>query len=347
MRTRGARASAALLGALLAGALPAAARAQGEITVELPRDDPFPAAPEIRVHAVTFPDSTAPRRIRLRLSLDPAGGLVVFDSTIAGDDARFTTRRLLPENREIYLQASVIDRRGQEIRTLLRLAGRTGPRLLLLSPNGLTSVSLDTRQPRFSWRSAPVDIPPGPWVYEVFVTNVDKQTTRSRLGITDSVYTWPDTLEANTSYRWGVIARLPNGFANDSVVVGSRSSFVIAPEDAPVATLLYQNFPNPFPAPSSPSTCVWFDLRTASVVTLTVHDLRGHRVRTLAAGPAPDVPLPSGRYGRRSGAGGGCDPRFTWDGTADDGRAAPPGVYLLRLQTSAGTQTRKMLYLGR
>ena len=330
----------------LVAAVPARAQEPGSIRIDLPADDPFPAAPEIFVRAILFPDSTAPRRVRLRLALDAAFGLVVYDSTIVGDEPRFTMTKLLPENRDIFIEAFVLDKNGREIGSArVPSPRRTGPRLTLVSPTALT---LLTRRPQFSWRSAPVTITPGPWVYELFITNVGLQLTRSIIGITDTVFTLPDSLEANTSYRWKVIARLPNGLPSDSAVASSKSSFVIAPSDAPVTTLLYQNFPNPFPAPSSATTCIWFDLQMPSRVELTIHDLRGHRVRALIPGQLPSD-LPSGRYGRRFELdASGCDPRLSWDGTADDGRVVPAGVYLVRLHTDTAPQAvKKIVFLGR
>ncbi|HEX9484985.1 MAG TPA: hypothetical protein VF929_10410 [Gemmatimonadaceae bacterium] len=318
------------------------------VRIDAPQDAPFPAAPEITVRAESLPPNITLPRIRLRLALDAGIGLVVYDSTIAGDVARFTTRRLLPENRDIFAEASVLDNSGQQQVTAHQLAGRTGPRLQLVQPNGRTGVVILTRQPTFSWRSAQVTAPPGPWIYELFITNVSTQETRSRTRITDSIYTIPDTLQANTSYRWKVVARLANGFAGDSAVAVSQSSFVIAPSDAPVATLLYQNFPNPFPAASSSTTCIWFDLQLNSDVELTILDLRGNRVRTLIPGQLP-TKLASGRYGRLNQLdGGGCDPRLIWDGTADNGRGVPAGVYLVRFRTNTSAESvKKILYLGR
>jgi hypothetical protein len=121
-----------------------------------------------------------------------------------------------------------------------------------------------------------------------------------------------------------------------------------APDAAPRATLLYQNFPNPFPTAESATTCVWFDLRDAADVRLDVYDLRGNHVRSLV--PAAEVGgvLPAGRYGRATpGGSSGCDPRFAWDGRASDGRTVPTGVYLLRMRAGAVDMTRKMLYRGR
>jgi hypothetical protein len=118
------------------------------------------------------------------------------------------------------------------------------------------------------------------------------------------------------------------------------------PQDgAPVVTLLYQNFPNPFPAGGRSSTCLWFDLHRTSPVRLTIHGVRGNVVRTLI--PAGDLTgtLPAGRYGRGANA-SSCDPRLSWDGRADDGTLAPSGVYLARLRTQTHESFKKMLFRG-
>ena len=338
----------AALGVLSCLAPPRRAGAQSEVRIELPPDNPFPAAPQIFVRAVNFGPASAPRRARLRLALDQGFGLVVYDSTILGDEPRFGTIKLLPENRDIYAEATVIDRNGVAIGSARTFAGRTGPRLRIVSPSGKTGVTFLTRRPTFSWSSAPVSLPPGPWVYELFVTETASQVTRSQLGIIDSVFTYPEDLDANTSYRWKVVARLPNGLPVDSAVAIGPSSFSILPSDAVVRTLLYQNFPNPFPAPSSPTTCFWFDLRTATNVELTILDLRGHRVRTMIPGTLPSQ-LNPGRYGRlRALDSSGCDPALAWDGTADNGRVVRAGVSLGRFKAEGEAVTvKKLLFLGR
>jgi hypothetical protein len=336
-----------LCAALLLLAMAGPARAQGTVQIILPPGSPFPAAPRIDVRATGFP-GPGPLQIRLRLSLSSDIGLVLFDATRSGTDVSFLLTQLLPENRDIFAEVSVFDQVGTPLRTVVQLAGRTGPRLQLLDPDGTTGVSVGTQQPRFAWRSAPITTPPGPWVYELFITNVATQVTRSRAGIIDTVYQYPDTLEANTSYRWRVVAHPLNGLRSDSASVSSRSSFVIAPADQPITTLLYQNFPNPFPAPSSQTTCVWFDLRRAAEVRLMIYDLRGNPVRTMVPSSSLGGTLPAGRYGRLSELEGtGCDPRFAWDGIADNGQPVPAGIYLVRLKTDGYDSMKKIVFRGR
>jgi hypothetical protein len=120
--------------------------------------------------------------------------------------------------------------------------------------------------------------------------------------------------------------------------------------EPPRTTNLYQNFPNPFPASGSFTTCVWYDLARTADVQIQVLDIRGNVVRTLV--PSGEIPgrQEAGRYGRLTGNipdGFGCDDRFTWDGVASDGRTVPAGVYLLRMRADATEVTRRMLFLGR
>ncbi len=120
--------------------------------------------------------------------------------------------------------------------------------------------------------------------------------------------------------------------------------------EPPRATLLYQNFPNPFPSDGILATCVWFDLARATDVHLQVLDIRGNVVRTLVPAASTPAQLSAGRYGRGTGDipnGFGCDGQFIWDGTASDGSLVPAGVYLLRLRADGADIVRRMLFLGR
>lgn len=132
------------------------------------------------------------------------------------------------------------------------------------------------------------------------------------------------------------------------ITSGGEARDARAAEPAPQRiTVLYQNFPNPFPTPASATTCLWFDLSASTDVTLAVYDLRGHLVRTIVPSSQVQGFLDAGSYGREVvGTNAGCDPRFSWDGRASDGHAVPPGVYLARLHADGSWQTRKMVFRG-
>lgn len=122
----------------------------------------------------------------------------------------------------------------------------------------------------------------------------------------------------------------------------------VAQQDVPAVTLLYQNFPNPFPGVASATTCIWFDLHRNSSVDLSIFDVRGNLVRRLIPSAAMSGELAAGRYGR-TGAGSNppCDSRFSWDGRSDAGDFVPMGVYLIRLRTSTYSGVKKALFRGR
>ena len=188
--------------------------------------------------------------------------------------------------------------------------------------------------------------PPGPFVYDVAVLRVDNGvTTVEATDITESSFTPPRDLDLNTPYRWRVIARL----GPDSAVAESEGTFVIVDESLPTATLLFQNFPNPFPdyALGVTSTCIWFDLAEDDEVTLDILDIRGHVVKRLVPSSTFPQRVPAGRYGRgRFGDTGRCDPRLDWDGTADDGSYVPRGIYPVRFKTAKGTFFKRIVFLG-
>jgi hypothetical protein len=115
----------------------------------------------------------------------------------------------------------------------------------------------------------------------------------------------------------------------------------------PPVTLLYQNFPNPFPSADTRVTCIWFDLNRTTSVALSIHDVRGNLVRQLLPNASTPQFLEPGRYGRATPtAETGCDPAMTWDGRADDGSTVPRGVYLIRLRAGGIQSIKKAVFQG-
>ncbi|HFE54155.1 MAG TPA: T9SS type A sorting domain-containing protein [Bacteroidetes bacterium] len=92
--------------------------------------------------------------------------------------------------------------------------------------------------------------------------------------------------------------------------------------ETPVSFALRPAYPNPF----NGSTRIAFDLPTRTRLLLTVHNLRGQRVRVLRTGV-----LNAGRHSLR------------WDGTDDAGRSVPSGVYLVRLRAGEQVAVRKVV----
>ncbi len=83
--------------------------------------------------------------------------------------------------------------------------------------------------------------------------------------------------------------------------------------------------PNPF----NPSTTIRYELASSASVHLDVFDAAGRRVRELVGG----VP---GNTGAHS---------VTWDGRDDRGVGLPSGVYFVRLNVGATSQTRRAVLL--
>ena len=94
-----------------------------------------------------------------------------------------------------------------------------------------------------------------------------------------------------------------------------------AAEPAVRPILCLSAVPNPF----NPITTLHLEIPTDGDVTVTIHDLRGRLIRTLA------------RTNRPAGL-----QTLTWDGRDDRGRAAPAGVYVARAVTAAGTTSTKL-----
>jgi len=87
---------------------------------------------------------------------------------------------------------------------------------------------------------------------------------------------------------------------------------------------LDQNYPNPFNA----STRIAFRLPEGGPIELTIFNIAGQRVRTLAGGE-----YPAGRH------------LLPWDGRDDHGRQAASGIYFCQLRASDRRSARKMLLL--
>ena len=79
-------------------------------------------------------------------------------------------------------------------------------------------------------------------------------------------------------------------------------------------------YPNPF----NPATEIVFTTGRDGMVNLAVFDLRGRLVQRLVAGPRP-----AGLH------------REPWDGRDHNGREAPAGVYLVRLETPTAVRVQK------
>lgn len=217
----------------------------------------------------------------------------------------------------------------------------------LVTFNAAGGTTIRDARPLFQWRSLDVAAPPGPFRYDVEIRRTDQGTVDQHVeGLTATEFRPAEDLERNTPYRWTVITRL----GEDSVITESVGTLLIIDDSAPTTTLLFQNFPNPFPDATSlrNTTCIWFDLAQQGRVRLDVLDIRGHVVRRLFPSGSQPATLPPGRYGRPAvSQPGQCDPQLEWDGTAGDGTVLPRGIYLIKLETSVGVFFKRAVFMGR
>ncbi len=309
---------------------------------------PLPAAGPLTTITPTFawtvgtvPASAAPVTFRLRISRDTTLATPFVDRLTTGQT--FTSGQALKTGR-LFWQVDATAASGETA-----TSGVIGP-VVVPAWATLTSLSdpagmvIDTAQPTFRWKPALVSSPPGPLTYDLQVQRAATGVLDfSVAGLTDTSLQLPQPLERNTAYRWVLVVYA----GADTSMIRSQGSFLVVDLGMPTSTLLYQNFPNPFPAAGRDSTCIWFDLALAGSVELDILDLRGNRVRRFV--PGPDFPgvLAPGRYGRGSGSGGICDPRLMWDGRTDDGHPLPAGVYLAKLKAPGLLVFKRIVFRGK
>jgi flagellar hook assembly protein FlgD len=85
-----------------------------------------------------------------------------------------------------------------------------------------------------------------------------------------------------------------------------------------------QNYPNPF----NSSTVIHFNLPTSDIIYLSIYNIAGQQVATLAQGM------------RQAGT-----HVINWNGKDDNEHALASGLYFYRLQSSTHQQTRKLILL--
>ncbi len=309
---------------------------------------PLPAGGPVSTITPTFswmvgpiPPFATPVTYRLRASRDSSLSPALVD-TLLTTETFVPPRALKPGSVFWRVDASAP---GGETAT----TGLIGPVVIppwatLKSLSNPAGMVIDTAQPTFTWKPLQVSSPPGPLTFDLAVQRVASGVIDYTVAnLTDTTFDLPQPLERNTAYRWQLVVHA----GPDTSMIRSQGSFLVVDLGMPTATLLYQNFPNPFPAAGRDSTCLWFDLAIAGNVQLDILDLRGNRVRHFV--PGPDFPgvLAPGRYGRGSGAGGICDPRLMWDGRSDNGHPLPAGVYLAKLKAPGLLVFKRIVFRGK
>ena len=290
----------------------------------------------------TTPGFAGPVSYRLVIAHDSLFTKPIFDS-LMGSATQYQPPRALKPGAPLFWRVDA---------TVTGAAATTGavgpivvpPWTTLVTLSDSAGVTTDSAQPTFVWTVPAISAPPGPFTFDFQVFRVGQPfAVYGAAGLTDTSFRIPIPLEKNSAYTWTVVAHA----GPDTSLAASAGVFLILDDSAPQVTLLYQNFPNPFPVAGHAATCIWFDIATPGETELQVLDLRGGVVRRIIPNGALSGVLTPGRYGRGALGGTTCDPQLSWDGRADDGRFAPPGVYILRFKTGQSLLYKRLVFLGR
>ena len=290
----------------------------------------------------TVPPTANPITYRLRIARDSTFTTPLVDTTLVDAQTLDLVRALKPGR--IFWRVYATAATGET-----GLSGIIGPITVppwatLLSLNNPAGIVTDSVQPRFTWTSPDIASPPGPFTYDLFVQRVNDTIPEFAAGgLGDTTFQMPQPLERNATYRWSVVTHA----GADTSLARSQGTFLVVDGGTPTASLLYQNFPNPFPTAGRDSTCLWFDVATTGLVELAILDLRGNPVRHFVPGPDFPAILPSGRYGRGQPGSAICDPRLQWDGRADNGHLLPAGVYLAKLKAPGVLLFKRIVFRGK
>jgi hypothetical protein len=283
---------------------------------------------------------------RLEIATDPAFTDIIYSDTVR-DRTSLTVSRPLQPAATLHWRVTAEAFPGVSRTTRPALPFRMPDWVRLLTLNSPQPSETNSTRPTFQWEPLTAPPPIGPLVYDLQIINAQTGAivqSVNNLSVTSTQP--PNPLVPNLAYRWRVIVRTQIPGTADTV--NSLGVFVVATNDRPPATLLYQNFPNPFPRPDLgvPETSIWFDVTAPTTVQLGIYDLRGRLVRTLIpADPScGEVTLQPGQYGR-----GVTDTEpcvlTRWDGRTTDGEFVTRGVYILRLRAGGAEQTKRILYM--
>ena len=289
----------------------------------------------------TTPGFTGPVAYRLRIARDSLLANPILDS-LMGSATQYLPSRAFKPGAPVYWR---VDATAMGVTATTGVVGPiTVPAwATLVTFNDSAGVTTDSVQPTFSWTVPGIASPPGPFQFDLQIFRLGQTIpVYGAGGISVTSFRVPVALEENTPYFW----RLTVHAGPDTTQVSSVGVFIILDASAPQVTLLYQNFPNPFPAVGRDSTCIWFDVATPGQTDLQILDLRGDLIRRIIPRQALGGVLPPGRYGRGPLGGPTCDPQVTWDGRADDGRFVPAGVYILRLRSGTTQLYKRLVFMG-
>lgn len=161
-----------------------------------------------------------------------------------------------------------------------------------------------------------------------FHANTDQFAAEARLLFTSGTREPAGDDPPNPMHGWGQYNLTPKGeimFLNAVAwMLGKEVGVDAKPSGVPTEYDLAQNFPNPF----NPSTTIAFSLPAATTAKLSIYNMLGQEVATLA-----NQVYQAGVH------------RATWDGRNNAGQAVESGVYLYKLETEDYSSAKKMLLM--
>lgn len=333
---------------LCAGLLSAGSANAQTVSIEGPGGPKLQTlTPRFTVRARGFGDGDGPFQYSVFITRNATGDgpyLEIVQLTSRDTVVSLITSRLLPDTAIVYWKARVLTSNNATVESAISSAREVPTWLRLIYPNSPTGNQDSVRKPTFRWESAPIDPEVGEFIYTVEILDNNRVAEQIKTGVRGNSYVPDNELRANQSYKWRLTAIFPS--TGQSITLENLKAFQIQDAALPTTTLLYQNFPNPFPSPISFATCFWFDIQAGGArVSLDILDLRGTLVKSIL----PPTRLEAGIYGRGPvGASGNCDNRFVWNGTATNGLTVPSGIYLARFSgTGIRTQFKKVVFRGR
>jgi hypothetical protein len=131
--------------------------------------------------------------------------------------------------------------------------------------------------------------------------------------------TWEEEIEHLKEWTQGRVEWIDKNVEN---LTRSKTHTDIEKSGLPLVFDLEQNYPNPF----NPLTHIKYSLTEKSTITLTVYNMLGLEIKTLAE--------------EFQSAGSHL---IIWDGMDKSGNLAPSGLYTVRLKADSKVLTRKML----